>query len=130
VIKNTRGLVLNPINPSYDIKREERGIIVDQYYEYGSGYDKGNKVPEHDIKMRGRKSLDITGVKQVDSFDNEEFLLETTMGFLAIRGYNLKMKTLNLEQGQVSIEGKFYDIVYLDQQQGDKAKGFFSKLFK
>jgi sporulation protein YabP len=66
----------------------------------------------------------------VESFDNEEFLLETSMGFLAIRGYNLKMKNLNLEQGLVSIEGKVYDLVYLDQQQGDKAKGFFSKLFK
>lgn len=103
---------------------------MDQYYEYGAGFDKGKSAPEHDIKMRGRKSLDITGVKQVDSFDNEEFLLETTMGFLAIRGYNLKMKNLNLEQGLVSIEGKFYDLVYLDQQQGDKSKGFFNKLFK
>lgn len=104
---------------------------MDQYNEYGSSYDKGSRTPpEHDIKMRGRRNLDITGVKQVESFDNEEFLLETSMGFLAIRGYNLKMKNLNLEQGQVSIEGKFYDLVYLDQQQGDKAKGFFSKLFK
>ena len=39
--------------------------------------------------MRGRRLLDITGVKQVESFDNEEFLLETVMGFLAIKGENL-----------------------------------------
>ncbi|WP_408008884.1 sporulation protein YabP [Pseudalkalibacillus sp. A8] len=105
---------------------------MDQYYDYnGSSYNnKSPAAPDHDIKMRGRKSLDITGVKQVESFDNEEFLLETSMGFLAVRGYNLKMKNLNLEQGLVSIEGKVFDLVYLDQQQGDKAKGFFSKLFK
>ena len=80
--------------------------------------------------MRGRKTLDITGVKQVESFDNEEFLLETVMGFLAIRGQNLTMKNLDVDKGIVSIKGKIYDLVYLDEHQGDKAKGFFSKLFK
>ncbi|WLD93471.1 sporulation protein YabP [Alkalihalobacillus sp. AL-G] len=105
---------------------------MDQYYDYnGQSYNKSTTTaPDHDVKMRGRKALDITGVKQVESFDNEEFLLETSMGFLAVRGYNLKMKNLNLDQGLVSIEGKVYDLVYLDQQQGDKSKGFFSKLFK
>jgi sporulation protein YabP len=87
-------------------------------------------VPEHDVIMRGRKLLDITGVKQVESFDNEEFLLETVMGFLAIKGQNLQMKNLDVEKGIVSIKGKIYDLVYLDEQHGDKAKGFFSKLFR
>ncbi|WP_419095579.1 sporulation protein YabP [Alkalihalobacterium alkalicellulosilyticum] len=90
----------------------------------------GRTTKEHDIKLRGRRKLDITGVKQVESFDNEEFLLETEMGFLSIRGQNLHMKNLNVEQGLVSIEGRIYDLVYLDQAQGDKSKGFFGKLFK
>jgi sporulation protein YabP len=80
--------------------------------------------------MRGRKLLDITGVKQVESFDNEEFLLETSMGFLAIKGQNLQMKNLDVEKGIVSIKGKIFDLVYLDEQHGEKAKGFFSKLFR
>ncbi|MFC5464895.1 sporulation protein YabP [Lederbergia graminis] len=87
-------------------------------------------VPEHDVTMRGRRILDITGVKQVESFDNEEFLLETTMGFLAIRGQNLQMKNLDVDKGIVSIKGKIYDLVYLDDHHGEKAKGFFSKLFR
>ena len=87
-------------------------------------------VPEHDVIMRGRKLLDITGVKQVESFDNEEFLLETSMGFLAIKGQNLQMKNLDVEKGIVSIKGKIFDLVYLDEQHGEKAKGFFSKLFR
>jgi sporulation protein YabP len=85
---------------------------------------------EHDVIMRGRKLLDITGVKQVESFDNEEFLLETVMGFLSIRGENLQMKNLDVDQGIVSIKGRVYDLVYLDDQHGEKAKGFFSKLFR
>src|SRR3954449_4888480 len=87
-------------------------------------------VQEHDVIMRGRKLLDITGVKQVESFDNEEFLLETSMGFLAIKGQNLQMKNLDVEKGIVSIKGKIFDLVYLDEQHGEKAKGFFSKLFR
>ena len=79
--------------------------------------------------MKGRKHLDITGVKQVESFDNEEFLLETVMGFSAIRGKS-QMKNLDVEKGIVSIKGKIYDLIYVDENHGEKAKGFFSKLFK
>ncbi len=86
--------------------------------------------PEHNLILRSRKTLEITGVKHVESFDNEEFLLETVMGYLAIRGENLKMKNLSVERGIVLINGKIIDIVYLDDHEGDKAKGFFSKLFK
>jgi sporulation protein YabP len=101
---------------------------MNQYYESNSA--KSSSVPDHDVIMRGRKLLDITGVKQVESFDNEEFLLETSMGFLAIKGQNLQMKNLDVEKGIVSIKGKIYDLVYLDEQHGEKAKGFFSKLFR
>ncbi|MBK5514788.1 sporulation protein YabP [Bacillus sp. TH11] len=89
-----------------------------------------NVSVEHDIIMRGRRVIDITGVKQVESFDNEEFLLETSMGFLSIRGQNLQMKNLDVDKGIVSIKGKIFDLVYLDEQSGEKAKGFFGKLFK
>ncbi|WP_368031697.1 sporulation protein YabP, partial [Bacillus licheniformis] len=67
---------------------------------------------------------------QVESFDNEEFLLETVMVMLAVRGENLQMKNLDVEKGVVYIKGRVLDLVYLDEQQGEKAKGFFSKLFK
>ena len=74
--------------------------------------------------------MDITGVKQVESFDNEEFLLETVMGFLAIKGENLQMKNLDVDRGIVSIKGKIFELVYIDEHNGEKAKGFFSKLFR
>jgi sporulation protein YabP len=101
--------------------------MMSQYYDANSG--KGT-IPDHDVIMRGRKLLDITGVKQVESFDNEEFLLETSMGFLAIKGQNLQMKNLDVEKGIVSIKGKIFDLVYLDEHHGEKAKGFFSKIFR
>ncbi|MDT8862654.1 sporulation protein YabP [Alkalihalobacillus sp. MEB130] len=103
---------------------------MDEHYEFGTPMGRERKNNDHDVILKARRQLDITGVKQVESFDNEEFLLETVMGFLSVRGQNLHMKNLNVEQGIVSIEGKVYDLVYLDQSQEDKSKGFFGKLFK
>lgn len=100
---------------------------MSQYYEANPSK---STVPDHDVIMRGRKLLEITGVKQVESFDNEEFLLETVMGFLAIKGQNLQMKNLDVDKGIVSIKGKIFELIYLDDQHGEKAKGFFSKLFR
>ncbi|MGJ7923179.1 sporulation protein YabP [Neobacillus sp. LXY-4] len=100
---------------------------MNQYYDQNA--NKTNPQ-EHDVVMRGRRILEITGVKQVESFDNEEFLLETVMGFLAIKGQNLQMKNLDVDKGIVSIKGKIFDLIYLDEQHGEKAKGFFSKLFR
>ncbi|MED4404158.1 sporulation protein YabP [Metabacillus fastidiosus] len=102
---------------------------MSQYYDNNSTVNKST-VQEHDVIMRGRKLLEITGVKQVESFDNEEFLLDTVMGALAIRGQNLQMKNLDVDKGIVSIKGRIYDLIYLDEQNGEKAKGFFGKLFK
>lgn len=106
-----------------------RGLMMSQYYDNNSTVNK-SVVQEHDVIMRGRKLLEITGVKQVESFDNEEFLLDTVMGALAIRGQNLQMKNLDVDKGIVSIKGRIYDLIYLDEQNGEKAKGFFGKLFK
>ncbi|TMN22334.1 sporulation protein YabP [Lentibacillus cibarius] len=85
---------------------------------------------EHSVKINNRKELEITGVKEVDSFDNEEFLLETVMGYLIVRGQNLQMQNLDVGDGLVSIKGKVYELSYVDDHHQEKAKGFFSKLFK
>lgn len=89
-----------------------------------------NKPKRHEIKMLNRKILEISGVANVESFDSEEFLLETECGFLTIRGSGLHMKNLNLEQGMVAIEGSIDDLVYLDGGAHHKSKGFLGKLFK
>jgi sporulation protein YabP len=104
--------------------------VGDKMNQYNETNNLKGNGQEHDVIMRGRRLLDITGVKQVESFDNEEFLLETVMGILAIRGQNLQMKNLDVDKGIVSIKGKVFDLVYLDEHHGEKAKGFFSKLFR
>ncbi|GFR38418.1 sporulation protein YabP [Insulibacter thermoxylanivorax] len=88
------------------------------------------KSKRQEIKMLNRKLLEISGVLNVESFDSEEFLLETECGFLTIRGSNLHIKNLNLEQGLVAIEGLVNDLTYLDAHAPGKSSGFFGKLFK
>lgn len=85
---------------------------------------------EHEVRMNNRRDLEINGVKELDSFDSEEFLMETTMGFLIVRGQSLQLKNLNVEEGIVQIKGKVYELAYVDEQREEKAKGWFSKLFR
>lgn len=89
------------------------------------------KTIRHEVVMVNRKKLDISGVLKVESFDHEEFLLQTEAGFLAIKGKNLHMKNLSLETGQVSIEGVVFAMEYIDESyHGEKAKGLFGRIFK
>lgn len=97
------------------------------YYER---IEKTTPQREHHVRINNRKEMEINGVKEIDSFDNEEFLLETNMGYLIIRGQNLQLKNLNVEDGLVQIQGKVYELTYVDEHHQEKAKGLFSKLFK
>ncbi|WJH36376.1 sporulation protein YabP [Paenibacillus aurantius] len=88
------------------------------------------KVKRQEIKMLNRKLLEISGVMNVESFDSEEFLLETECGFLTIKGQNLHIKNLNLEQGLVAIEGLINELGYVETNAQGKTKGLLGKLFK
>lgn len=85
----------------------------------------------HNITINERKSIIITGVKKIDSFDNEEFLMETTMGYVIIKGSDLEMIKLDTYQGNVSIKGKVNSLTYMESaNKKEKEDGMFSKLFK
>ncbi len=85
----------------------------------------------HNVTISERKSIVITGVKKIDSFDNEEFLMETTMGYMVIKGEELEMIKLDTYQGNVSIKGKINSMTYMESpNKKEKDDGVFSKLFK
>lgn len=72
------------------------------------------KPAAHTVKIDGRKSVDVTGVLHVERFDSQEFLLETVMGKLKIRGTGLKMNHFDTENKQASITGRITACVYTD----------------
>ena len=78
-----------------------------------------------------RKSMYITGVLKIDSFDEEEFLIETTMGYLVIKGLGLEIVRLDTKDGIVSIKGTFLSLSYIeDEKKANKENSIFNKLFK
>ena len=82
------------------------------------------------ISLNERKSITITGVKKIESFDNEEFLLSTNLGAMLISGENLEMVKLDTLDGNVSIKGKINSLAYLDANNKGKESSLFTKLFK
>ena len=69
----------------------------------------------HGINLFERKSLVITGVKKIENFDSEQFLLETIMGFMVIKGSELELVKLDTLQGNVSIKGNVSGINYVEE---------------
>lgn len=95
--------------------------------------DKDNIIitSNHSITLNERKNLVITGVKKIDSFDDEEFLLETSMGYVVIKGQELEIVKLDTFQGNVSIKGRVNSFTYMESStKKEKEDGIFGKLFK
>lgn len=92
--------------------------------------DKEIITSNHSVSITERKNISISGVKKIDSFDNEEFLMDTVMGYVVIKGEDLEIVKLDTFQGNVSIKGKFNSLTYMDGSSKKKDDGVLSKLFK
>ena len=85
----------------------------------------------HSINILERKNILVTGVKKIESFDDSEFLMDTVMGYLALKGEGLELIKLDTMQGNVSIKGLLKSFSYLDDNnKKDKDTSIISKLFK
>jgi len=85
------------------------------------------KLP-HNIVMEDRKSVMITGVADVDSFDDQTVVVYTDLGELTVRGNNLHIGRLSVETGELNITGNIHALGYSDDR--EKGGGFFGRLFK
>lgn len=88
-----------------------------------------NKTSVHNIILEGRKKLSLSGVTDVDSFDENTVLLYTCMGEMTVRGTDLHVNGLSVESGEMSIEGEIKSIVYGDPDRRS-ALSLFGKLFR
>ncbi|MEG0615438.1 MAG: sporulation protein YabP [Oscillospiraceae bacterium] len=83
----------------------------------------------HNLILENRKSLSISGVTDVDNFDEKTIVLYTQMGELTIRGKNLHVNSVNVETGEMAIDGDIWALIYGDKdRQG--ALSAFGKLFR
>ena len=91
--------------------------------------EKEMEVFNHSISLTERKNLVVSGVKKIDNFDSNEFLIETNLGYLQVKGSDLEIVKLDTYQGNVSIKGKINNLDYNDNTK-NKEDSFISKLFK
>ena len=86
---------------------------------------------KHTITMDMREIINVTGVVEVISFDEDTIVIETEIGILILKGTNLHVNRLNLDLGELSIDGEVDNLSYEDQSGFTKGKGsFLSKLLK
>ncbi len=84
----------------------------------------------HEVKLIDRREISLSGIKKITSFDAEEFLLESNMGIILIKGTNLEIMKLDTHDGHVKIKGKINSFSYLDNKDKNKEESLLSKLFK
>ena len=86
----------------------------------------------HVFHLIDRKNLTISGVKKVDSFDSEEFLIDSVMGYIILKGEGLELIKLDTRDGVVTIKGMINSLNYVDELSNTKNKenSIISRLFK
>ena len=90
----------------------------------------GNNTKQHKVIMINRKSCSLTGITDVIAFDEKEVILETQMGALFIKGENMHIKRLTLEQGEVDVEGSIDSYMYSGKKAMEKNESLLSRLFR
>ena len=89
--------------------------------------DEKNNV--HNVILEGRKNLTISGVTDVDSFDERCISLYTQLGEVVIKGRELHINSMSVETGDMTIEGDIWALNYGDKDKKSSAT-FLGKLFR
>ncbi len=81
----------------------------------------------HNLIMESRKKLNLSGIKDCKSFEDDLVVLLTEMGELSIKGESLHIDSFSVETGDLIMNGTIFAIVYTNDE---KTRGFFSRFFK
>ena len=84
---------------------------------------------KHEVKVIDRNLIYLSGISKIISFDSEEFLMESVMGIILLKGQDLEIVKLDTHDGRVSIKGVFNSMLYDDGKKKDN-ESFIGKIFK
>ena len=94
------------------------------------GYEEKEKlkpaVKPHSVSMDDRCRLNVTGVDDVESFDEATIVMNTSQGNLIVRGSGLHIGKISLDVGEIKVEGMITDLNYEEKAH---TGGFWSRLF-
>lgn len=81
----------------------------------------------HDLIIECRSKVTMTGITDVESYDDESIIAQSGCGEITIHGRNLKISRLSVDSGDMTIEGEINSVAYAEGKSGGS---FFSKVFK
>lgn len=84
----------------------------------------------HNIIMEGRKKITVSGVENIESFNEEEIILHTVMGVLILRGSGMHINKLSIDSGETAVTGEISSMDYPENYGKGKGAGFFGRLLK
>ena len=84
---------------------------------------------QHRLELDGRERLLVSGVEEVERFDEEEIVMNTTAGVLVVGGTQLHIGKLNLDGGELHVDGALHTLLYEDQGPSGGQGGFLRRLF-
>lgn len=84
-------------------------------------------MQSHGIIAQSRKNLNVSGVKEVLSFDEETIQLDTVLGRLTVKGDGMHIISFHAETGDLVAEGRLHALVYVSEE---SSGGFWSRLFR
>lgn len=80
----------------------------------------------HHVILEGREELAVSGVEEVESFDENTIVMITNKGTLVVRGEDLHIEKLSLDGGDLRVEGIVDSMTYEDE--GREKGGLFARL--
>lgn len=83
----------------------------------------------HHVTMEDRRNLTVSGVEDVERFDDTNIVLSTTQGMLVVSGEGLHIEKLSLDGGDLKVEGKI-DALSYEERTERNVGGFFSRLLR
>ena len=86
------------------------------------------KMMPHHVILEDRSSLTVSGVEEVDSFDENTIVMATVKGTLVVRGEGLHIEKLSLDGGDLKVEGTVDSLTYEDD--GREKGGFLARLLR
>jgi len=81
----------------------------------------------HSVILEGRNKLSVSGVEDVERFDDSEISMTTVCGDLIVRGEGLHIEKLSLDTGDIVVEGQ---VTYMGYEETVPAGGFWARLFR
>ena len=85
----------------------------------------------HNLVLENKQKMTVTGIVDVDTFDEGKIVLFIEDDTLIVEGEDLHIQKLDVASGELAIEGEIYGITYTGCAQGQhKSKGFFKKILK